>query len=100
MCVFSSRRERREKHQDKDRKRNREEISTEEEGEYRYNRHRTAPTFRHTAPPVHPEHERWSASGLPRERFPGEHTKRPFNEYPRIPGYHRGERDYNRGDKR
>ncbi|XP_019753581.1 chromodomain-helicase-DNA-binding protein 1 isoform X2 [Dendroctonus ponderosae] len=92
--------ERREKHPDKDRKRNREEISTEEEGEYRYNRHRTAPTFRHTAPPVHLEHERWSATGLPRERFPGEHPKRPFSDYPRVPGYHRGERDYNRGDKR
>lgn len=97
----SEKRERREKHQDKERKRNRDEVSTEEEGEYRYNRHRNAPGFRHGGPPLHGEHERWLGGGMPRERFPGDHSNRQFNDYLRGggAGYHR-ERDYIRTDKR
>ncbi|XP_050313166.1 chromodomain-helicase-DNA-binding protein 1 [Anthonomus grandis grandis] len=101
-------RERRDKHQDKERKRNRDEVSTEEEGDYRYNRHRGAPGFRHVdkndrdrwmGPGVHADNERWP-SGV-RDRFQGDHPKRSFNDYPRggAPGYHR-DRDYNRPDKR
>ncbi|XP_066248842.1 chromodomain-helicase-DNA-binding protein 1 isoform X1 [Euwallacea similis] len=90
--------ERREKHHNKERKRNRDEVSTEEEGDYRYNRHRAAPGFRHTIPPLHPEHERWVGGSVPRDRFPAEHPRQ-FNDYPRGPSYHR-ERDYIRPDKR
>lgn len=95
------RRERREKHHNKDRKRSREEVAAEDETDYRYNRHRGAPAFRHGIPPPHPEHERWPSGVNNRDRYPGpEHPNRQFsNEYPRTPGYHR-EREYIRPDKR
>ncbi|KAJ8953271.1 hypothetical protein NQ318_015853 [Aromia moschata] len=96
----SEKKERRDKYQekDKDRKRPRDEASTEEDNEYRFNRHRkpggSQKLFRHEQPP-HIDHDRWNNT-QPRDRFPGEH-KRPF-DYQRLPGYHR-ERDYPRPDK-
>ncbi|KAF7287502.1 hypothetical protein GWI33_001462 [Rhynchophorus ferrugineus] len=98
----SEKKERREKHQDKERKRIRDDLSAEEEGEYRYNRHRkqSAPPFRHGNTSTHGESERWSAGspGMPRERFSGDH-KRGY-DFPRgAPTYHR-EREYPRADKR
>ncbi|XP_060536902.1 chromodomain-helicase-DNA-binding protein 1 [Cylas formicarius] len=90
--------ERRDKY-DKERKRMRDDVSTEEEGEYRYSRHRKAPKpqagFRH-GPHMHAEHDRWMA-GPPRERFASDHKR--LYDYPRGPSYHR-ERDYPRPDKR
>lgn len=98
-CVFF-RRERREKHHNKERKRNREEVTPEDETDYRYNRHRGAPAFRHSIPPPHPEHERWPSGVNSRDRYPGpEHPSRQFSDYQRTPGYHR-ERDFIRPDKR
>lgn len=96
------RRERREKHHNKDRKRIREEAPAEDETDYRYNRHRAAPPFRHAIPPPHPELERWPSGVNNRDRYPGpEHPSRQFSDYPRTPGYHNHrEREYIRPDKR
>ncbi|CAG9759544.1 unnamed protein product [Ceutorhynchus assimilis] len=100
----TEKKERREREQqDKERKRNRDEVSTEEEGEYRYQKHRNAQGFRQTVPPSHLEPDRsWSGPSAPRERFSVDHPKRTFTDYSRGsvgPGYHR-ERDYIRPDKR
>ncbi|KAJ8923662.1 hypothetical protein NQ315_010242 [Exocentrus adspersus] len=86
---------------EKERKRPREEVvPPEEETEFLFNRHRkpgsSQKVFRHEQPP-HVDHERW-INNPPRERFPVDHSKRPF-DYQRPPGYHR-EREYLRQDKR
>ncbi|KAJ8926869.1 hypothetical protein NQ314_020720 [Rhamnusium bicolor] len=97
----SEKKERRDKHpeKEKERKRPRDEISEEDNNEYRFNRHRkpggSQKVFRHDQP-SHVDHDRWS-NNQPRDRFPGDH-KRPF-DYQRVPGYHR-EREYPRPDKR
>lgn len=92
MCY---RKERRDKHSEKERKKNR--LEEMEDDEYRYSRHRKPggsqkPTFRHDQPiPSHSDHDRWLSS-MQRSEY-----KRSF-EYARPP-YHR-EREYPRPDKR
>lgn len=96
------RKERKQKYpeKEKERKRTRDEATTEEESDFRFNRHRkpgsSQKVFRHDQHP-HVDHERW-AGNQQRERFPVDH-KRPF-DFQRPPNYDR-ERDYQRPpDKR
>ncbi|KAG5873587.1 hypothetical protein JTB14_032888 [Gonioctena quinquepunctata] len=99
----SEKREKREKYSEKDKERKRQrEATSEDDGDYRFDRHRKAggsqkpsspkKPFRHEQQT--PEHERWS--GGQQRGFPGEH-KRQF-DYQRG-GFHR-ERDYPRPEKR
>lgn len=103
------RKERKDRNNEKDRsKKLREDVPEEEHERLRYSTNRpNRPSgnqrtsgFRHEQTDVrglHGEHERWSGSGVPRDRFPTEHKRDRF-DYQRPPGYHRG--DHLRPDKR